>query len=266
MPKAMTIAGSDSGGGAGIQADLKTFAALGVYGTSVLTAITAQNTVAVTAVHEVPVEIVAAQLDAVLSDIGTDAAKTGMLSSAAIIATVAEGVRRHNITRLVVDPVMVAKSGDHLLRREAVGALRELLLPLALVVTPNVPEAETLAEMAINSDQDRREAARRIAGFGPRYVIVKGGHASGDPVDFLYDGRSIIPIESGPRIETPNTHGTGCTFSAAIAAGLATGLDVETAVRQAKDYITAALRHSYRVGAGHSPVHHFHAWWPGGTS
>lgn len=262
MHKALTIAGSDSGGGAGIQADLKTFAALGVYGTSVLTAITAQNTVGVTAVHDVPVEIIAAQLDAVLGDIGTDAAKTGMLSSAAIIATVAEGVRRHGVTKLVVDPVMVAKSGDHLLRPEAVGALRELLLPLALVVTPNIPEAETLAGMAIATDDDRREAAKRIAAFGPRYVIVKGGHAPGDPVDFLYDGRAITAIASGPRIDTPNTHGTGCTFSAAIAAGLARGDDVEQAVRAAKIFITEALRHSYRVGAGHSPVNHFHAWWP----
>jgi hydroxymethylpyrimidine/phosphomethylpyrimidine kinase len=261
MPKAMTIAGSDSGGGAGIQADLKTFAALGVYGTSVLTAITAQNTVGVAAVHEVPPEVVAAQFDAVLGDIGTDAAKTGMLSSAPIIEAVAASVRRHAIARLVVDPVMVAKSGDHLLRQEAVGALRERLLPLALVVTPNIPEAEALAGMAIATDDDRREAARRIAAFGPRYVIVKGGHAAGDPVDFLYDGRAIIPIAAGPRIDTPNTHGTGCTFSAAIAAGLARGHEVERAVRDAKAYITAALRHSYRVGAGHSPVNHFHAWW-----
>lgn len=263
MPKALSIAGSDSGGGAGIQADLKTFAALGVYGTSVITAITAQNTVAVTAVHEIPTDIIAAQLDAVLSDIGTDAAKTGMLSSAAIIAVVADGVRRHGITNLVVDPVMVAKSGDHLLRRDAVGALRELLLPLALVVTPNIPEAEVLADMAIVTDEDRREAARRIASYGPRYVIVKGGHAPGDPVDYLYDGDQIIPIAAGPRIDTPNTHGTGCTFSSAITAGLAKGLGVEHAVRDAKTFITAALRRSYRVGAGHSPVNHFHAWWAG---
>ncbi len=262
MYKALTIAGSDSGGGAGIQADLKTFAALGVYGSSVLTAITAQNTLGVAAVHEIPTEIIAAQLDAVLSDIGADAAKTGMLSSAPIIATVAEGVRRHQLTRLVVDPVMVAKSGDRLLREDAVAALREELLPLALVVTPNIPEAEVLAEMAIDSDDDRQEAARRIAAFGPRYVVVKGGHAAGDPVDYLFDGERITPIEAGPRVDTPNTHGTGCTFSSAITAGLARGLAVEEAVVAAKEYITAALRHSYRVGAGHSPVHHFHAWWP----
>ncbi len=223
--KALTIAGSDSGGGAGIQADLKTFAALGVYGSSVITAITAQNTVGVTAVHEIPPAIVTAQLDAVLSDIGADAAKTGMLSSAPIIGAVAAAVRRHGLTKLVVDPVMVAKSGDRLLREEAVAALREELLPLALIVTPNIPEAETLAGMTIANDDDRREAARRIAAYGPRFVIIKGGHA------------------------------------AAITAGLARGLAPEAAVREAKEYLTAALRASYRIGAGHSPVNHFHAWW-----
>jgi len=259
--KALTIAGSDSGGGAGIQADLKTFAALGVYGSSVITAITAQNTVAVTAVHEIPTETIAAQLDAVLSDIGADAAKTGMLSSAPIIATVAATVRRYGLTRLVVDPVMVAKSGDRLLREDAVAALRAELLPLALVVTPNIPEAEELAGMTIITAEDRHEAARRIAAYGPRYVIVKGGHAPGDPIDFLYDGATVIPIADGPRIDTPNTHGTGCTFAAAITAGLARGLEVEAAAREAKAYLTAALQASYSVGAGHSPVHHFHAWW-----
>ncbi len=261
IKKALTIAGSDSGGGAGIQADLKTFAALGVYGSSVITAITAQNTVAVTAVHEIPTAIIAAQLDAVLSDIGADAAKTGMLSSAPIIATVAAAVRRYGLTRLVVDPVMVAKSGDRLLREDAVAALRVELLPLALVVTPNIPEAEVLAGMTIATDEDRHEAARRIAAYGPRYVVIKGGHAPGDPIDFLYDGATTIPIAVGPRIDTPNTHGTGCTFAAAITAGLANGLDVEAAVREAKAYLTAALRASYSIGAGHSPVHHFHAWW-----
>lgn len=262
--KALTIAGSDSGGGAGIQADLKTFAALGVYGSSVITAITAQNTVGVAAVHEIPPAIVTAQLDAVLGDIGADAAKTGMLSSAPIIAAVAAAVRRHGLTQLVVDPVMIAKSGDRLLREEAVAALREELLPLALVVTPNIPEAETLSGMAIATEDDRREAARRIAAYGPRFVVVKGGHAAGDPIDLLYDsygGTGFTAIEAGPRIATPNTHGTGCTFAAAITAGLARGLAVEGAVREAKAYLTAALRHSYAIGAGHSPVHHFHAWW-----
>ncbi len=259
--KALTIAGSDSGGGAGIQADLKTFAALGVYGSSVITAITAQNTVGVTAVHEIPTELIAAQLDAVLSDIGTDAAKTGMLSSAPIIATVAAAVKRHNVQQLVVDPVMVAKSGDRLLREDAVSALRTDLLPLALVVTPNIPEAEVLAGMTITTDHERGEAARRIAAYGPRYVVVKGGHATGEPVDLLFDGRALIAIAAGPRIETTNTHGTGCTFAAAITAGLAQGLAVEAAVREAKAYLNAALQASYSIGAGHSPVHHFHRWW-----
>jgi hydroxymethylpyrimidine/phosphomethylpyrimidine kinase len=264
--KALTIAGSDSGGGAGIQADLKTFAALGVYGSSVITAVTAQNTLGVTAVHEIPTDIIAAQLDAVLGDIGADAAKTGMLSSAPIIATVAAAVRRYGLTRLVVDPVMVAKSGDRLLREDAVAALRAELLPLALVVTPNIPEAETLAGMAITTEEDRREAARRIAAFGPRNVVVKGGHLEGEPVDLLYDGLSFVAIESGPRVDTPNTHGTGCTFASAITAGLARGYDVERAVREAKAYLTEALRASYSVGAGHSPVHHFHAWWAADTT
>jgi hydroxymethylpyrimidine/phosphomethylpyrimidine kinase len=259
--KALTIAGSDSGGGAGIQADLKTFAALGVYGSSAITAITAQNTVGVTAVHEIPPAIVTAQLDAVLSDIGADAAKTGMLSSAPIIGAVAAAVRRYSLTKLVVDPVMVAKSGDRLLREEAVAALREELLPLALIVTPNIPEAETLAGMTIANDDDRREAARRIAAYGPRFVVVKGGHAAGDPIDLLFDGRDFVLIAAGPRIDTPNTHGTGCTFAAAITAGLARGLEPEAATREAKVYLTAALRASYRIGAGHSPVNHFHAWW-----
>lgn len=259
--KALTIAGSDSGGGAGIQADLKTFAALGVYGSSVITAITAQNTLGVTAVHEVPTEVIAAQLDAVLGDIGADAAKTGMLSSAPIIATVAAAVRRHGLDRLVVDPVMVAKSGDRLLREDAVAALRAELLPLALIVTPNIPEAETLAGMTIATAEDRREAARRIAAYGPRAVVIKGGHIEGDPIDLLYDGRSFVEIGSGPRIDTPNTHGTGCTFASAIAAELARGEDVEDAVRAAKAYLTEALRASYAIGGGHSPVNHFHAWW-----
>lgn len=259
--KALTIAGSDSGGGAGIQADLKTFAALGVYGSSVITAITAQNTVGVTAVHEVPTEVIAAQLDAVLTDIGADAAKTGMLSSAAIIETVAAGVERHGLRNLVVDPVMVAKSGDRLLQESAVNALRERLLPLALIVTPNIPEAEVLAAMTIRTVDDRQEAARRIAAYGPRYVVVKGGHAEGEPIDYLFDGAEMLPISAGPRILTEHTHGTGCTFAAAITAGLAQGLTVPAAVQGAKVYLTAALLAAYRVGAGHSPVNHFHRWW-----
>ena len=207
-PKALTIAGSDSGGGAGIQADLKTFAALGVYGTSVLTAITAQNTLGITAVHEIPADVVRAQIDAVLSDIGADAVKTGMLSTSQIIGAVAEELGRLRVERLVVDPVMVAKSGDRLLREEAVGTLRKRLLPLAEVVTPNIPEAETLAGMRITSKNQARQAAEIIASMGARSVVVKGGHLPGPPVDLLYDGREFQEFEA-VRIETRNTHGTG---------------------------------------------------------
>ena len=263
VSKAMTIAGSDSGGGAGIQADLKTFAALGVYGTSVLTAITAQNTVGVTGIHEIPVDIVAAQIEAVMSDIGADAVKTGMLSSSGIIETVARELAHFRVDRLVIDPVMVAKSGDRLLREEAVNALRIRLLPLATVVTPNIPEAETLAGMKVQSKEDARRAAEVIFGMGAKAVVVKGGHLEGPPVDLFYDGREFQEF-SAPRIETANTHGTGCTFASAIAAGLAKGMEAVDAVAAAKEYVTEAIRRSSdlgEVGQGHGPLHHFHRWW-----
>ena len=260
IPKAMTIAGSDSGGGAGIQADLKTFAALGVYGTSVLTAITAQNTLGVTGVHEVPVEMVAAQIEAVIGDIGADVAKTGMLFSRDIIETVAREMAHFRVDRLVVDPVMVAKSGDRLMREDAVEAMRRSLLPLATVVTPNVPEAETLAEMKIESRDDARRAADRIVGMGAKAVVVKGGHLPGPPVDLFYDGREFCEFEA-PRIETRNTHGTGCAFASAIAAGLATGMGVTEAVGAAKEYVTEAIRRSFDIGEGHGPLNHFYKSW-----
>ena len=257
-PTAMTIAGSDSGGGAGIQADLKTFAALGVYGTSAITAITAQNTLGVTAIHEVPTDVIASQIQAILSDIGADAVKTGMLSSPAIIQTVAQEVQRHGVTRLVVDPVMVAKGGDRLLRGDAVEALRTRLLPLATVVTPNTPEAEVLAGLAIHTPDDAREAARRIIAMGAASVVIKGGHLSGsDALDTFYDGRQFREF-SAPRIDTSNTHGTGCTFASAIAAGLAKGLALEEAMAQAKTYVTEAIRANLEVGTGHGPLHHFY--------
>jgi hydroxymethylpyrimidine/phosphomethylpyrimidine kinase len=265
VAKALTIAGSDSGGGAGIQADLKTFAALGVYGSSVITAVTAQNTVGVTAVLDLPVDLIAAQLDAVMSDIGADAAKTGMLSSPEIVRAVAAGVRRWEVERLVVDPVMVAKSGDRLLREDAIEAVRDELLPLALVVTPNIPEAEVLAGSSIASEAEMREAARVIRGFGPKYVVVKGGHLEGEAVDIVFDGSAFHAL-SRPRVPTQHTHGTGCTFSAAIAAGLAKGTAPLDAIAAAKEYLYQALRGAYRVGAGHSPVHHFHAFWQPGTA
>ena len=260
VPKAMTIAGSDSGGGAGIQADLKTFSALGVYGSSTLTAITAQNTVGVTMVHEIPIDIIVAQIDAVLSDIGADAVKTGMLASSAIVETVAEEMERHQVSRLVVDPVMVAKSGDRLLREDAVEALRTRLIPLAAVVTPNIPEAEALTGLKIETDEDVRRAAEAIIQLGARAVVVKGGQREGPATDLFYDGARFQEF-SAPRIDTVNTHGTGCTFASAVAAGLAKGLEVVESVELAKDYVTEAIRRSFPVGRGHGPLHHFYKWW-----
>ena len=256
IAKAMTVAGSDSGGGAGIQADLKTFAAFGVYGTSVLAAVTAQNTQGVFAIAEVPEEVVIAQLDVVLEDIGADAAKTGMLSNPIIVENVADRLEAWGVSKLVVDPVMVAKGGARLLQPEAITALTRFLLPISLIVTPNIPEAEVLAGRSILTDDDAREAARAIAATGPRFVIIKGGHREGPPTDIVFDGRGFIEIE-GERIDTRNTHGTGCTFSAAITAYLARGVEPIEAIREAKVFVTSALRASYRIGDGHSPVNHF---------
>jgi hydroxymethylpyrimidine/phosphomethylpyrimidine kinase len=253
LPVALTIAGSDSGGGAGIQADLKTFAALGVHGTSAITAITAQNTVTVTDVLELPTAIIRAQIDAVASDMEIDAAKTGMLASSAIIEAVASAIREHAIRNLVVDPVMVAKGGATLLRDEAIGALRNLLLPLAAVITPNLPEAEVLLGRPVRTLAERRLAARDLVVFGPRVAVVKGGHAEGDAVDIFWDGSQLVELSS-PRIATSNTHGSGCAFSAAIAAGLAKGLDPLAAVREAKDFINHAIEQSLEIGQGHGPV------------
>ena len=260
----MTIAGSDSGAGAGIQADLKTFAALGVYGTSVLTAITAQNTLAVIAVHEIPTDMIEAQIDAVVSDIGADAVKTGMLSSSAIIECVTSSLKRHTgvsgLRRLVVDPVMVAKSGDSLLRDDAVGTLRDLLLPMAAVVTPNIPEAETLTGLSIVTGDDVRKDAKEIFAMGAASVVVKGGHREVPATDVDFDDRDVLDFIS-PRIETANTHGTGCTFASAVAAGLAKGLQTKEAVGQAKEFVTEAIRHSFPIGRGHGPLNHFYKHW-----
>ncbi|MCS6825791.1 MAG: bifunctional hydroxymethylpyrimidine kinase/phosphomethylpyrimidine kinase [Caldilinea sp.] len=260
MKKVLTIAGSDSGGGAGIQADLKAFAARGVYGMSAITALTAQNTVGVFGVFAVTPEFVAQQIDVVMEDLGADAWKTGMLANAAIIQVVAERARRYRIERLVVDPVMVAKSGDLLLEPEARTALIEQLLPLAFIVTPNRHEAQVLAGMEIITLADAREAARCIHAMGPRYVLVKGGHLPGavEAVDILYDGRRFEEFQA-PRVETSNTHGTGCTLASAVAAELAKGADAATAVGEAKRYLTAALRSgaSLRLGRGHGPLNHF---------
>ncbi|HWV36144.1 MAG TPA: bifunctional hydroxymethylpyrimidine kinase/phosphomethylpyrimidine kinase [Thermomicrobiales bacterium] len=257
-PKVMTIAGSDSGGGAGIQADLKTFAALGVYGSSVLTAVTAQNTIEVSAIAEVPDEVVIAQIDSVFEDIGADAVKTGMLSSRSIIQNVADRLEAWGPRYLVVDPVMISKSGAPLLQKQAIGALKKDLLPHATIVTPNIPEAETLSGRTIATSDDAREAARVIHDLGPSYVVIKGGHLDGPTVDLVFDGTDFTPIE-GERIQTQNTHGTGCTFSAAIVAFLALGHEPLPAISLAKRYIEAALRDSYSIGSGHSPVNHFTA-------
>lgn len=263
-PIAVTIAGSDSGGGAGIQADLKTFSALGVYGASVITALTAQNTLGVTGIHDVPPEFVAAQMDAVFSDLAVDAVKIGMLSRPEVIETVASGLDRHRLSAVVLDPVMVAASGDRLLVPEAVDSLRRLLLPRALLITPNLPEAAALldASPAHNVAEARAQATRLLA-FGPKAVLVKGGHGEGpESVDVLLDAEGFVELRA-PRVATRNTHGTGCTLSSAIAAGLAKGLSLREAVEAAKAYLTRAIGRAddLAIGRGHGPVHHFHAVW-----
>ena len=260
VPKVLTIAGSDSGAGAGIQADLKTFAALRVYGTSVITAVTAQNTVKVAKVHPVDFHIVGAQIDAVLNDIGADAVKTGMLATAEIIEVVAAKLRSYKCRNIVVDPVLAATSGDSLVRGNAVKSLRSVLLPLADVITPNIPEAEVLTGLTLDSSKKIREAAERIRQAGAKTVVVKGGHRRGPAVDLFYDGHRFHEFR-GPRIRTRHTHGTGCTFSAAIAAHLALGKNTDDAVQAAKEFITQALRGAFPVGAGHGPVHHFFEFW-----
>ena len=260
IAKALTIAGSDSGGGAGIQADLKTFSAFRVFGMSVVTAVTAQNSVGVQGVENLPPAFVAQQLRSVLSDLGADAAKCGMLSTAPIIEVVAATLGEHPIDKLVVDPVMVAKSGDPLLRPDARQALVTRILPLALVVTPNLPEAEVLAGMRVETRADMEEAARRILALGPRSVLVKGGHLKGDAVDVLWNGREFT-VFSTPRVESPSTHGTGCTFSAAIAAGLARNQALGDAIRAAKAYVTKAIRDGFALGRGVGQLRHFLTEW-----
>jgi hydroxymethylpyrimidine/phosphomethylpyrimidine kinase len=254
---ALTIAGSDSGAGAGIQADLKTFAAHGVYGTSAITAVTAQNTVGVAMFEALSPTLVRAQLDAVMSDIGAHAAKTGMLATAAIVETVAKAVVELRIPNLVVDPVMVAKSGDRLLDDAAMQAIKGALLPRAFVVTPNIPEAEALTGVRITTDEDRREAARRIMALGPTAVIVKGGHfPAPDIVDLLYTGGAFAEFRHA-RIAGGHTHGTGCTFAASIAAHLALGRTVAEAIPLAQHYIAGAIRQAPALGAGNGPMDHF---------
>lgn len=253
MKRILTIAGSDSGGGAGIQADLKAITLLGGYGMSVLTALTAQNTMGIQAIHEVPSQFVEAQIDSVLSDIGADAIKTGMLANKEIVEVVSRKIEQYKVEKVVVDPVMVSESGAPLLRKDGQEALIKCLIPLAFVVTPNLLEAFVLTGLKVNSIEEMKKAAHRIYKFGARHVVVKGGHLKGMAIDILFDGKNYEEIE-GPRIETKNTHGTGCTFASAIATLLARGDTVAEAVRKAKTFITMAIQSSFGLGKGTGPT------------
>ncbi|QTC42787.1 bifunctional hydroxymethylpyrimidine kinase/phosphomethylpyrimidine kinase [Bacillus sp. V3] len=257
ISKALTIAGSDSGGGAGIQADLKTFQELGAYGMSAITAVTAQNTLGVHGVYPVSIEGIVQQIDAIGEDLGTDALKTGMLFSGEVIEAVSERIHHYGWNNIVVDPVMIAKGGAKLLQDEAIRALKEKLLPLTSVITPNIPEAEVLTEMKISSLDDRRKAAKQLMGMGAKAVVIKGGHADDkEVIDLFFDGTTCEELMS-PRIETLHTHGTGCTFSAAITAQLANGMSMRDAVLTAKEFIRAAIEDGLGIGGGHGPTNHW---------
>jgi hydroxymethylpyrimidine/phosphomethylpyrimidine kinase len=264
IPVALTIAGSDSSGGAGVQADLKTFAALGVYGASVITALTAQNTTGVSGIHPVPADFVTAQIDAVFSDLDVKAVKIGMVAQRPVIDAIVAGLARWSPKHVVLDPVMVATSGDHLLAPDAVEALRTKLIPQASLVTPNLPEAAALLQEEVASSEAAIERqGQRLLAVGCRAVLIKGGHGQGtESIDYLFDGKGTTAL-AAPRVATKNTHGTGCSLSSAIAAGLAKGDDLETAIRRAKAWISAAISAADRlaVGHGHGPVHHFHAFY-----
>ncbi len=261
----LTIAGSDSSGGAGIQADLKTFSALGCYGMSVITALTAQNTQGIKSVHPAPPEFVKDELEMVLADVGADAIKIGMLFSADIISVVADALKKYNARNIVLDPVMVAQSGDLLMQEAAIACMRDSLLPLATVVTPNVPEAEALLKTKIQNREQMAKASKRLATYGAKNVLIKGGHLAGnDCVDIFYVAfENTLSALNAPRIQTRNNHGTGCTLSSAIAAFLAKGHSLAQAVKKAKEYLTKAIQQgaAYKIGKGHGPVHHFHGYW-----
>lgn len=254
--RVLTIAGSDSGGGAGIQADLKTITVLGGFGMSVITALTAQNTLGVQGVHDIPLDFIEKQFDSVMSDIGTDAAKTGMLATASVIEIVSANIRKYSIEKLVVDPVMVAKGGELLVRGDFMETLIKKLIPLALVVTPNLPEAKALTGFEVASVDDMKKAALHIFEFGAKNVVIKGGHLDGDAVDILYDGRKFYYFPS-KRIGKKGVHGTGCTFSAAIATEIAGGQTVFNAVKRAKEYITDVIKFACTIGGGHEVIYHF---------
>jgi len=258
IPRALTIAGSDSGGGAGIQADLKTFTAFKVFGMSAITSVTAQNTTCVLGIKNLPPEFVELQIDAVVNDIGADAVKIGMLSTKDIVSAVARKVAEHGLKNIVLDPVMVAKGGQVLLESDAQQTLIQELLPQTFILTPNNPEAEILSGIEISSVEDMKDAASKIKGLGPKNVLIKGGHLdpSLDAIDILYNGNDFFEFKS-ERIHTNNTHGTGCTYSAAICAGLATGLPVLDAISEAKDYLRFTIKNSFDIGKGHGPLNHF---------
>ncbi|MGB2691446.1 MAG: bifunctional hydroxymethylpyrimidine kinase/phosphomethylpyrimidine kinase [Thermodesulfobacteriota bacterium] len=258
VPRALTIAGSDSGGGAGIQADLKTFTALRVFGMSAITSVTAQNTTSVLGIMNLSPDFIELQIDAVLKDIGVDAVKIGMLSTKEIINSVAGKINEYGLKNIVLDPVMVAKGGESLLNPDAEETIIQELLPHATVLTPNIPEAEVISGLKISSVEDMKTAAQKIRTFGPENVLLKGGHLdkSTDAVDILYDGTDFFEFKT-PRVDTKNTHGTGCTYSAAICAGLAKGFSILEAVKEAKNYVTFAIENSFDIGKGHGPLNHF---------
>lgn len=257
MKKVLTIAGSDSCGGAGIQADLKTFSAHKVYGMSIITAVTAQNTQGVFAVHDIPTDMIKKQIEVIFDDIHVDAVKIGMVSKTETIEAIADTLSKYSVQNLIIDPVMVSKSGFHLLQPEAKEALINYLLPMATLVTPNLPEAEVITGLKISTLEDMKKSADLIRKIGPKYVLIKGGHLDGEATDILYDGNEFIYYNS-PRINTKNTHGTGCTLSSAIASNLGNGLPMKEAIEKAKLYITGAIENSFPIGKGVGPVHHFY--------
>jgi hydroxymethylpyrimidine/phosphomethylpyrimidine kinase len=258
MKKVLTIAGSDSSGGAGIQADLKTFSAHGVFGMSVITAITAQNTQGVFAVQDITSDIIAKQIDAIFDDIEVDSLKIGMVSKIDTISTIAAKLKQYQAKNIVLDPVMVSKSGYHLLDPDAKDVLIKELIPLSQIITPNIPEAEVITGRSIDNLEQMKESAKIIYDMGPRFVLIKGGHLKDDATDVFYDGKSFTHLE-GKRIATKNTHGTGCTLSSAIASNLALGYDTIECIKRAKEYITVAIEHSLSIGKGVGPTHHFYS-------
>ncbi len=260
MKKLLTIAGSDSCGGAGIQADLKTFSAIGVFGMSVVTAVTAQNSQGVFAVEDISPDMIKKQIEVIFDDISVDGVKIGMVSKVETIKTIAKTLNKYSVENLVMDPVMISKSGFHLLRPEAEKALIEYLLPITMMATPNLAEAEVITGLKVTTPKEMEKAAKEIHKMGPEYVLVTGGHLETEAMDVLYDGTDFTYYKS-TKIITENTHGTGCTLSSAIAAYLGKGFSVTRAVSKAKDYITAAIKKSFPVGEGVGPVHHFHQWY-----